>query len=314
MAAGGGLIDLPRKAHGCCLTSMVPRRSEGDHNFLVHTSSTGILMANATQERGMTSGNPAFSDDALSAHLGPAGAPAPTRTMTVGGTVVKTAVLLGVLIAGGAWGWASATDPVAADIGSGYANTTVTIPGGFWLASLGALLVGIMVVMNPRRAAFFGIIYAVLEGYILGAVSAMYDAQTEGIVGAAVLSTVCVFLAALMLYLTRIVRPTRRMAFGVTAALGGLCLLYLFVGIVSLFNWGWLYSDQFRTIGVIVTLLSIVLAALSLTLDFGSIEAGVTAGAPRFMEWYAAYGLMVTLVWLYISLLRLLAWLSRSRG
>ena len=82
--------------------------------------------------------------------------------------------------------------------------------------------------------------------------------------------------------------------------------------IVSLFDWTWLYSESFRTIGLVVTVLSIILAALSLTLDFGSIDRGVAAGAPKFMEWYSAYGLMVTLIWLYLMMLRLLALLSRN--
>ena len=122
-----------------------------------------------------------------------------------------------------------------------------------------------------------------------------------------------VFVAALFLYVTRIVRPTQRMAFAVSAGLGGLILLYLFVSLVSIFNWEWLYSDQFRTIGIVVSLVAIVLAALSLVLDFGTIEAGVDAGAPKYMEWYCAYGLMVTLIWLYITVLRLLALVMRNR-
>ena len=258
---------------------------------------------------GLTSGNPAFKPGAFDA----AATSPETATMSVAGTAFKTIVLLGFVVAGGAWGWASATEPVGVDLGSGYGNTTVTIPGGFWLASFAALFVAIMISINPRRAAILGVLYALLEGYVLGAISAAFDAQTEGVVGAAVVATVCVFVVALVLYLTRIIVPTRRMAFGVTAAIGGLCLLYLFVAVVSIFDWGWLYSDQFQTIGVIVTLLSVVLAALSLTLDFAHIESGVASGAPRFMEWYAAWGLMVTLIWLYITLLRLLAWLARSR-
>ena len=119
-----------------------------------------------------------------------------------------------------------------------------------------------------------------------------------------------VFVVALFLYVTRIVRPTQRMAFAVTAGLGGLILLYLFVSLVSIFNWTWLYSDQFRAVGIVVSLIVIVLAALSLTLDFGTIEAGVEAGAPKYMEWYCGYGLMVTLIWLYITMLRLLALLA----
>ena len=90
-------------------------------------------------------------------------------------------------------------------------------------------------------------------------------------------------------------------------------LLYTFVFVLSIFNWGWLYSESFRTVGVVVTLIAIVLAALSLMLDFGTIEGGVQAGAPKELEWYLAFGLMVTVVWLYISILKLLALLSRNR-
>ena len=147
--------------------------------------------------------------------------------MTVAGVSIKTLVLLAVLIAGGAWGWASATAPVGVDLGSGYANTTVTIPGGFWLASFGAFFLGIIIAVQPRRAALLGILYAVCEGFCLGAISAMFDAQTEGIVGAAILSTMCVFVVALLLYVTRIIKPTQKLAFAVVAGLGGLCLLVL---------------------------------------------------------------------------------------
>jgi uncharacterized YccA/Bax inhibitor family protein len=263
-------------------------------------------MPTATAHR-TNSGNPALKEGVF------ASVPDQTRTMSIAGTSIKTVFLLLVLVAGGAWGWAAATKAVGVDLGSGYGNTTVTIPGGFWLASFAALFVGIFIVVNPRRAALGGIVYALLEGYVLGAISAAFDAQTEGIVGAAVIATLGVFVAALFLYVTRLVRPTRRMAFGVTAGLLGLMLLYTFVWIVSIFNWAWLYSDEFRTIGIVVSLIAVVLAALSLTLDFGTIEAGIDAGAPKFMEWYAGYGLMVTLIWLYITLLRLLALLARNQ-
>src|SRR5262245_26360524 len=255
------------------------------------------------------SGNPALSERFVETQL----VPAATRPMTVFGVSVKTLVLLAFVVAGGAWGWASATTPVGSDVGQGYANTTVTIPGGFWLASIGAFALSIAVIAVPARAALFGILYAILEGFCLGAISAAFDAQTDGIVGAAVLSTVCVFAVALFLYATRIIRPTRRMAFAVTAAIGGLCLLYLFVFVLSIFNWSWLYSDEFRSIGIVVTLIAVVLAAMSLMFDFATIEAGVEAGAPKQLEWYLAFSLTVTLVWLYLELLRLLALLSRNR-
>jgi uncharacterized YccA/Bax inhibitor family protein len=263
----------------------------------------------ATGSTGLRSGNPALNDKFVESYLT---APA-ARSMTVAGVSLKTLVLLAVLVAGGAWGWASSVEPTATDLGSGYANTTVTIPGGFWLASFAALFLGIFIAVQPRRAALLGVLYAVCEGFCLGAISAAFDAQTEGIVGAAVLSTVCVFVASLVLYMTRIVRPTRKMAFAVVAGMGGLALLYLFVFVLSIFDWGWLYSDSFRTVGIAVTVLAIVLAALSLVLDFGTIEAGVESGAPKELEWYLGFGLLVTLVWLYISILKLLALLSRNR-
>jgi len=255
---------------------------------------------------GLHSGNPALSEKFIDSQL----VASDTKRMSVAGVTVKTVILLAVLIAGGAWGWEAATKPVGVDLGSGYANTTVTIPGGFWLASFGAFLLGIFIVVNPRRAALLSMLYAVCEGFCLGAISAAFDAQTEGIVGAAVLSTVCVFVAALFLYVTRIVKPTQKMAFVVVAGMGGLLLLYTFVFVLSIFNWGWLYSDSFRTVGIVVTVIAIVLAALSLMLDFGTIEAGVQVGAPKQLEWYGAFGLMVTLVWLYISILKLLALLA----
>jgi uncharacterized YccA/Bax inhibitor family protein len=264
-------------------------------------------MATVTAERGpMRSGNPALSEQFVETQLVATGA----RTMSVAGVGLKTIVLLAFVIAGGAWGWASATTPVGTDLGGGYANTTVTIPGGFWLAGFGAFAVGIMVVVSPLRARLLGIVYAVLEGFCLGAISAMFDAQTDGIVGAAILSTLCVFVVSLFLYLTRIIKPTQKLAFGVVAALGGLCLLYTFVFVLSIFNWTWLYSEEFRSVGILVTVLAIVIAALSLVLDFGTIEAGVQVGAPKELEWYLAYGLMVTLVWLYLSILKLLALLA----
>ena len=258
---------------------------------------------------GLRSGNPALSDKFIDTQLSVSA----TRSMSVAGVSIKTLVLLAVLIAGGAWGWASAVQPVAVDLGSGYATTTVTIPGGFWLASFGAFLLGISIAVQPRRAALLGLIYAICEGFCLGAISAMFDAQTEGIVGAAVLSTLCVFVVALLLYVTRIIKPSQKMAFAVVAGIGGLMLLYTFVFFVSIFNWAWLYSDNFRTIGIVVTLIAIVLAALSLVLDFGTIEIGVKSGAPKELEWYMGFGLMVTLIWLYISILKLLALLTRNR-
>jgi uncharacterized YccA/Bax inhibitor family protein len=257
------------------------------------------------------SGNPALSTAFVETQLTSAGAG--TRTMSVAGVGIKTLVFLAFVVAGGSWGWASATREVPLELGGGFADTTVTIPGGFWLASFGAFFLAIMITVAPRRAAVLGVIYALAEGFVLGAISAAFDAQTEGIVGAAVLSTLCVFLVALVLYVTRIVKPTQKLAFAVIAGMGGLMLLYFIVFVMSIFNWSWLYSESFRTVGLVITVISVVLAALSLVLDFGAIEMGVEVGAPKELEWYMAFSLMVTLIWLYITLLKLIAMLTRDR-
>lgn len=256
------------------------------------------------------SGNPALSDQRVRDYLQQA--PADSRGVSVAGTAAKTSLFLVALIAAAAFGWQTATQPVSMDLGAGYGDTTVTIPGGFWLASFGALFVGIFAAMNPRMAGLLGFIYALLQGYVLGAISAAFEAQTEGIVGAAIFGTVCVFLVALFLFLTGIIKPTRRMAFGVTAGIGGLCLLYFFVWILALFDADFLYSDEFRAIGLLVTVIAVVLAALSFTLDFAVIQQSANQGAPAYMEWYLAWSLMVTIIWLYITLLRLISLLARN--
>ncbi len=257
--------------------------------------------------------NPAFKTEIVDQYLVGSPVQADAKTMTVGGTTIKTFVLLVFVVIGGAYGWAVATEPVGVDLGQGYGNTTVTIPGGFWLVSLLAFFLGIWITLQPKRAAVGGIIYSLLQGYLLGVISAAFDAQTDGIVGAAILATVCVFLVSLVAYATGLVKPTQKMAFILVSAMGGLMLLYLFVSIMAIFDWSWLYSEQFRTMGIVVTTLSIGLAALSLVLDFATIDAGVEAGAPKYMEWYCGFGLVVTLIWLYVTILRLLALLARNR-
>lgn len=257
------------------------------------------------------SGNPAIFERVTADHL--SGPVANEPTMTRAGVAVKTLVDLAVLVAAGVWGWVSATEPVAVDIGSGYGNVTITVPGGFWLATIGAALAGFFCCLFPRSAKYLGIVYAALEGYCLGAIAAMFDAQTNGIVGAAILSTVCVFVVTWLVYASGIIEPTRKLAFGVSAAAGGMLVFLLLVFLAGIFDWDWLSSETFQTVGLIVTVLAIVLAALGLTLDFGSIDAGIDAGAPRYMEWYCAYGLMWTLIYLYLLVLRLLWELGRDR-
>jgi uncharacterized YccA/Bax inhibitor family protein len=151
------------------------------------------------------------------------------------------------------------------------------------------------------------------EGSLLGIASRYYDLRFDGIVSQALIATLCIFLAVYLLYSLRIVKVTSRFATGVIAATGGFFLLYMVVWLLSLLgvNFYFLYAPT--PLGIAISVGIIILGALNLTLDFGFIEKAVAAGAPRFMQWYGAFGLMVALIWIYVSVLRLLALLRAGQ-
>ena len=234
--------------------------------------------------------------------------------MSVAGVSIKTLVLLVVLVAGGAWGWASAAKPVGVDLGSGYANTTVTIPGGFWLASFGAFLLGIFIVVN-RGAPRCSACSTPCARASASVRSRRCSTRRPRASSAPRSCRRCACSSSpLLLYVTRIIKPTQKLAFAVIAGMGGLALLYFFVFILSIFNWGWLYSDSFR-IGrhrrhAHRDRARRAQPGARLRHDRGGVcrraRRRSSSGTSRF-------GLMVTLVWLYISILKLLALLSRNR-
>jgi len=152
----------------------------------------------------------------------------------------------------------------------------------------------------------------VLEGGILGAVSAIYEVRFDGIVVEAVILTISVLFATLILYLIGVVKGSNRLARGVTVAMGGLVLLYLFGWIMSLFGVDAAFWARPSSFGIFFSVVIVGLAALNLVLDFDMIERFSAEGAPKQMEWYAAFGLILTLVWLYLEVIRLIA-LSRAR-
>jgi uncharacterized YccA/Bax inhibitor family protein len=134
----------------------------------------------------------------------------------------------------------------------------------------------------------------------------------DGIVSQALVATLCIFLAVFLLYSLRVVKVTSRFATAVIAATGGFLLLYTVVWLLSLLgvNFSFLYAPT--TLGIGISIFIVILGALNLTLDFGFIEKAASAGAPRYMQWYGAFGLMLSLVWIYVSVLRLLI-LLRAR-
>jgi len=238
----------------------------------------------------MRSGNPALNAQVFTVE----GAPAAT-TMTLEGTATKTLLLLGLLIIVASLTWAQATaNPAAAW-------------GFVMLGAIAGLVTAMVTIFKPTASPISAPIYAVFEGVVLGAISAVFEAMYPGIVVQAVLLTFGVMASLLLVYRLGIIKATENFKLGVVAATGGIMVIYLISWIMRLFGSGIPMIHESGWVGIGFSLFVVVIAALNLVLDFDFIETGVAQGAPRYMEWYAAFGLLVTLIWLYIEILRLLA-------
>jgi uncharacterized YccA/Bax inhibitor family protein len=224
-------------------------------------------------------------------------------TMTVAGTVNKTAVLLACVLAGAAWTWSrvSAGDPAAIMpyiIGGGIV--------GFVLALVTTFKAAWAPVTSP--------VYSVAEGLLLGGLSAMIERQYPGIAIQAVAMTFGTLACMLVAYRARVIRATERFKLGVVSATGAIFVVYLVSWLLSWFGFqGFAFLNGNGILGIGVSVVIAGIAALNLILDFDLIESGAQRGAPKYMEWYGAFALMVTLIWLYMEILRLLAKL-RSRN
>lgn len=212
--------------------------------------------------------------------------------MTLQGTINKTFCLLALCVAGGVLGWtkAAAISPLVLGVGA-----------------LLAFGVAIVTSFKPSVSPVTAPVYAFLEGVLLGWISAAYNAQYQGIVLQAVLVTVLVFFVMLFVYKTGILKVTQGFAMAVVSATAAIAIMYLGSWIFSLFggNISYLTSSSALSIGISVVIC--VIAALNLMLDFQFISVMTTRpDTPKFMEWYAGFGLLVTLVWLYIEILKLL--------
>jgi uncharacterized YccA/Bax inhibitor family protein len=246
------------------------------------------------------SSNPVFGKDIFSRST----ATASDEVMTVNGTINKTGLMLLILVFAASFTWRKffgAIDPAAPGV----------MPEGImvWtmVGAIGGLITALITTFSPRRAAMTAPIYAVFEGLFLGAVSAMFEAMYPGLVMRAVSLTFGVFFIMLLLYRSGTIRATQKFRTVILAATGGIALVYLISFIASMFgtNFGFMYGGGWMGIGF--SLFVVAIAALSLILDFDLIEQGANARAPKFMEWYGAFGLMVTLIWLYLEMLRLLS-------
>ncbi len=235
------------------------------------------------------------------------------RRMTIGGSMTATGVLLVLLVASGAFGW-SQVDQSFQTINN--ANGTVTVvnnssaPWWIWAGMFGAFILGIITVFAPKAARFTAPLYALAYGMGLGAISAFFNGMWNGIVAQAVLVTMGVVVVMFLLYALRIVKVTPKLVIGIIAATGGVFLMYMVAWIGSLFGANLYFWDNPSPLGIGVSVLICGIAAFNLLLDFDFIERASKEGYPAYMEWYAAFGLTVTIIWLYISVLRLLALLN----
>lgn len=230
-----------------------------------------------------------------------------TDVMTVEGTVNKTGLMFLILAFAATFTWRKFFG--ALEYGSAEGAFSVVAP---WLigGGIGGFIVALITVFSPRYSNITAPIYAVFEGLFLGGLSAFFEMQFPGMVMRAVALTFGVFFIMLFLFRSGKIRATGKFRMAIIGATGGIALIYFISFIVGLFggNIGFLHGNSMFSIGF--SLVVVGIAALNLILDFDFIQRGADAQAPKIMEWYGAFGLMVTLVWLYIEILRLLSKLA----
>jgi uncharacterized YccA/Bax inhibitor family protein len=245
----------------------------------------------------MRSGNPALKADTFTYAASIPGA----ERMTLGGTVNKTGLSLFILMIAASYIWNRGADDPA-------------LPGWIMGSVVAGLIVALVTVFKKTWAPITTPIYAAVEGLALGGISVVFEARYPGIVSQAVFLTFGTLAALLLAYRSGLIRATENFKLGIFAATGGIALLYLASFVLGFFGMSVPLIHSSGTWGILFSLFVVVIAALNLVLDFDFIETGVERGAPKYMEWYAAFGLLVTLVWLYLEILRLLAKMQSRRN
>jgi uncharacterized YccA/Bax inhibitor family protein len=233
------------------------------------------------------SGNPVLKADTFSSRA------AAGEAMTVEGTVNKTALALGILVVMAAVAWNTRLGFVA--------------PGLLFVLALLGLGIAILTVIRKGAAPYTAPLYAAVEGLLLGGISALFEAMYPGIVFSAVSLTIGTLVGLLAAYRSRMIRATENFKLGVVAATGGIFLVYVVTMVLGLFGVRVPLIHESGPVGIAFSLFVVVIAALNLVLDFDFIEQGAASSVPKYLESYAAFGLLVTLVWLYIEILHLLA-------
>ncbi len=217
--------------------------------------------------------------------------------MTMNGTVHKTGLMLLLCVLTAAFAWSQVSTP-AGIVGAG---------PYLWGGLIGGLVLALVTIFKKEWSPISAPLYALVEGFFLGAISAQFNYMYDGIVMQAVLLTFGTLFAMLFTYRSGLIKATEKFKMGVAAATGGIFLVYLASMVLGFFGVQIPLIHESGIVGIGFSLFVVVIAALNLVMDFDFIETGVEKGAPKYMEWYGAFGLIVTLVWLYVEFLRLLS-------
>ncbi len=242
------------------------------------------------------SGNPTLTQKIFDKSVDHASA----ETMTVRGALNKFGFLLFMVIAGAAFTWHLH-----------YSNQNATMMTLFWVGMIGSLISVLVICFKPTTAPYVAPLYGLLEGFFIGAISAIINSalaeKYPGIVMEAVGITFGVAIAMFLLYNFRIIKATEKFKSIVITATVGIAIFYGLTLLLRMFGVDMPFLYDSSMLGIGLSLFIVAIAAMNLILDFDMIEKGAEAGAPKYMEWYGAFGLMVTLVWLYMEILRLLS-------
>jgi len=219
------------------------------------------------------------------------------QAMSINGTVNKTGILLLLIMISAMYTWSLYTGPESMS-----AITPLLLIGG-----IGGFILALVTIFKKQWAPVTAPFYALLQGLLLGGLSSMMESRFPGIVIQAVGLTFGTLGALLMAYRSGLIRATENFKLGVVAATGGIFLLYMVNIVMGFFGHSIGFIHESGWMGIGFSAFVVVVAAMNLVLDFDFIEKGVESGAPKYMEWYGAFGLIVTLVWLYLEILRLLS-------
>lgn len=222
--------------------------------------------------------------------------------MTVSGAVNKTIILLLATFAVGVFSWTQAFN--------GYMDKVIML---MWGGIIAGFILAIIMRFKPQNAKVLSVAYAVCEGLAIGGLSAMYEMQLKGIVANAALITFLTLFMMLMLYKTGIIRATDTFKKVIFTATASIMVFYLVSIVISFFSPNFISIWNTGMLGIVLSVVFCAVAALNFILDFDFIEQGARNMAPKYFEWFGAFSLLVTIVWLYLELLRLLAQLSKNR-